>query len=168
MPVSWNFKRRALMPVIGWLAMTCAAPAHALSTCTVSATPLAFGAYDTLSNSPVQINSTVSITCVTILSLLLPIPYTIALSPSTTSGTMSRAMAGPSSERLQYNLYTNNSRSIVWGDGSGGSQTVTGSVTPSLLSVGVVGSHTVYGAITARQIVRPGTYLDSILVTVNY
>lgn len=153
---------------MAWLLLAGTAPAFALSTCTVSATPMAFGSYDTLSSSAVQVNSTVTVSCVTILSLLLQIPYTIALGPSSTSGTMSRGMAGPSGSQLQYNLYTSAARSTVWGNGSGGSQTVAGSVTPAILSVGVVRSHTVYGTVPALQAVRPGSYLDSILVTVDY
>ncbi len=160
--------RRVVPQALGWLALACATPVLAITTCTVSATPMAFGSYDTLSSSPVQVNSTVTISCMTIPGLLGPVPYMIALGPSSTTGTMSRAMVGPSGSQLQYNLHTSVARNTVWGDGSGGSQTVPGSVTPALLSVGVVRNHTVYGAIPAQQLVRPGTYLDSILVTVDY
>lgn len=145
-----------------------AAPARAAPVCGVSATPLVFGSYDPLSSSAVLVSATVTVSCLTALGPLAAIPYTVSLGPSQTSGTMLRSMAGPLGARLQYNLYTSAARSVVWGDGSGGSQTLPGSVTPTSLGVAVVQPYTVHGSVPALQTVRVGAYGDGILVTVDY
>ena len=150
-----------------WLAAV-VAPARAAPVCSVSATPLVFGNYDPLSGSAVLVSATVTVSCLTALGPLAAIPYTVSLGPSQTSGTMLRAMAGPLGARLQYNLYTSAARSVVWGDGSSGSQKVAGSVTPASPGVAVVQPHTVHGSVPARQSVRVGAYADGILVTVDY
>ena len=103
-----------------------------------------------------------------VIGTLATVPYTISLSPSLTSGTMSRQMAGPMGSRLGYNLYTSAVRGTVWGNGSGGTQTVANSVTPGSYGISAVQNHSVYGAIPVRQIVRPGSYSDGIVVTVDY
>ena len=74
-------------------------------------------------------------------------------------------------DTLSYNLYTTLAHTTVWGDGSAGTATVSGSFTvPS--GSGNSGSQvqTVYGLIGAPQNVRPGNYstATSITVTVSY
>ncbi len=145
-----------------------AAPAGAAPVCSVSATPLVFGNYDPLSGSAVLVSATVTVSSLTALGPLAAIAYTVSQGPSQTSGTMRRSMAGPLGARLQYNLYTSAARSVVWRDASGGSQTVSGSVTPASLGVPLARPHTVHGSVPAQQSVRVGAYADGILVTVNY
>ena len=159
---------RTLRAVAGGLAWAVTMPALAVATCSVSTTPMAFSTYDTLSNSASQISATLTMSCVIALAPLAVIPYTISLGTSGTSGTMSRQLAGPLGSRLQYNLYIDSSRSTVWGNGSGGTQTVASSVSPGTLGVAAARSHSIYGAIPPRQAVRPGVYADGILVTVDY
>jgi spore coat protein U-like protein len=62
---------------------------------------------------------------------------------------------------LNYNLYTSAARTVVWGDGSGGSRemTVDGNKTTTL---------DVFGQIPAGQDAGVGNYTDTILVTVNF
>jgi spore coat protein U-like protein len=67
---------------------------------------------------------------------------------------------------LPYQLYTSATRTVIWGDGTGGSSAVNGA--DSLPRDGGTTVFTVYGQIAARQIVTPGAYIDSILATVNY
>ena len=127
-----------------------------------------FGNYDTLTAGAVLSSATVTVSCTVALGPLNAIPYTVSLGPSQTSGTMQRKLAGPGSARLQYNLYTDAARSVVWGDGSGGSQVVSSSVTPASLGVPATKAHTAHGSIPALQSVRVGAYSDTILVTVDY
>ncbi len=62
---------------------------------------------------------------------------------------------------LNYNLYTTSGRTIVWGNGTGGSNTRTASRnTNTTLSI--------FGEIPAAQDVAVGSYLDSITATVNF
>ena len=69
---------------------------------------------------------------------------------------------------LGFNLYTNAARTIVWGDGTGGSQTV--SAPASLATSGGSASFTVYGRVRMgqRRYAPPGSYLDVITATVTY
>ena len=65
-------------------------------------------------------------------------------------------------ERLLYNLYLDAARTIVWGDGTGGSQ-----AGPGVTTHGAGGTTTAYvfGRIKAGQDVAVGVYADTIRVT---
>ena len=168
MSMSLTPARQVVPWMVGALCAVTAAPTLAAADCNVSATTLVFGAYDTLSNSESHISATLTVSCVIVIGTLATVPYTISLSPSLTSGTMSRQMAGPMGSRLGYNLYTSAARSTVWGNGSGGTQTVANSVTPGSYGISAVQNHSVDGSLPVRQIVRPGSYSDGIVVTVDY
>jgi spore coat protein U-like protein len=67
---------------------------------------------------------------------------------------------------LSYNLYMSAAYSNVWGDGSGSTTLINGG---ALLSVGTtVTDCTVYGRIPAGQDSAAGSFLDTIVVTLNY
>jgi spore coat protein U-like protein len=62
---------------------------------------------------------------------------------------------------LNYDLFTNSARTVIWGDGSGGTSTMRiPRNTTSTLSI--------YGGIPAGQDVATGVYTDSIIVTVTF
>jgi spore coat protein U-like protein len=65
-------------------------------------------------------------------------------------------------ERLLYNLYLDAARTIVWGDGTGGSR-----VGPGVTTRGALGTTTAYvfGRIPAGQDAVAGAYGDTIRVT---
>jgi Uncharacterized secreted protein len=60
---------------------------------------------------------------------------------------------------LAYNLYTDPSRTLVWGDGINGSDV---SVSGSRIDLPI------YGRIGARQNVPEGQYVDTIVLTISY
>jgi spore coat protein U-like protein len=64
---------------------------------------------------------------------------------------------------LHYQIYTSAALSTVWGDGTGSSSTVAG-------GNGGVASQTLtgYGVISTSQYVTPGSYTDTITVTLTY
>ena len=67
---------------------------------------------------------------------------------------------------LVYNLYTNASHSLVWGNGTGGTSVVADSYT---MSAGTVArNYPVYMRIPGAQAINAGTYSDSITITVIY
>jgi len=141
--------------------------AWAVNTCTVASTVQAFGAYNTLTALPGT--STVTVTCTHSTAAAHTFPYTIALSSG--PGTYAlRQMAG-SGDILTYNLYTNAAHTTVWGDGSGVTNTVSGSIVVAS-GAGRSGfqAQTVYGLITAPQNVRAASYATTspITVTVTY
>lgn len=89
--------------------------------------------------------------------------YTAEL--STGSGTYAARTMTTGINTLQYNLYTSNSHTNVWGDGTGGSGTVSGTGTTTA-SGGP--SNTIYGRVPAGQDVSAGSYTDSITITISF
>lgn len=124
----------------------------ASANCTVSAGSVVFGNYDVFSAQPLDGAGTIGIDCDPATS------YSISLSQG--GGSYSQRELSTGSALLGYNLYTGSSRTVVWGDGSGGTDTVGGS--------GTTANHTIYGRIAAGQNVPAGSYGDTIIVTVSF
>lgn len=123
------------------------------ATCTTSATTVAFGSFNPF-GSAVTSTGTISVTCS---GGSINSPYTIALSKG--SGTFAQRLMN---SILKYNLYTTSSYTTIWGDGTGGSATVSGT------NGHTTNNYTVYGQIPAPQGVAPNNYSDTITVTVTY
>lgn len=154
-----------------WLAAALSLPQAALAlcsgvcSCSVTTTGVAFGPYDPLSASAVTANGNVAVSCGGTLGLL--VSYDIALSGGSVSGFSPRKMAAGGNQ-LAYNLHTNGAYTGIWGDGTGGTQTVSGSMTILVLS-GTTANYPVYGRIPGAQTtVPPGSYGDSVQVTVTF
>ncbi|KIQ36195.1 hypothetical protein RT97_01875 [Variovorax paradoxus] len=128
--------------------------------------PLAFGNYDPASLTPKDNTTTITVVgTVTGLGILVTLSYSIGLSAGTGGSIANRQLTGPGSTPLGYNLYTTNARTAVWG-----AATVTDSYS-ALASVGgtsVSRNYTVYGRIPVGQYVAPGSYSNTITVTVTY
>ena len=145
-----------------------AGPAHAacniaeLCSCTASASGISFGSYDPLSAFPVDSTGTVTVDCT--FAVALGGTYTISLSTGG-SGSYAARWLSLAGWNLNYNLYTTNTRSTVWGNGTG-SQTVTSAPLSGLFSNSQ--TFTVYGRIPGSQNVPAGSYNDMITVTVTY
>lgn len=124
------------------------------ATCTVSATNLAFGVYTGVQGTG---TTAISVSCTNTTA------YQVGLNAGTTSGATvtTRQMAGPSSAVLSYALYRDAARTQNWGN-TAGTDTVSGT------GDGMTRSITVYGAVPAGQFVSPGSYSDTIVVTVTY
>ncbi len=122
--------------------------------CKVSATSLAFGNY---AGAVLNSTSTITATCTK------TTPYNIGLNAGTATGATvtTRKMTGPSSAKLSYSLFRDSGHSQNWGN-TVGTDTVSGTGT------GVAQSITVYGSIPAGQYVTPGSYSDTITVTLTY
>ncbi len=121
--------------------------------CTVSATNLAFGNYTGAVNSS---TSTVSVTCTS------GTTYTVGLSAGGATGaTVTTRQMQNGSALLHYGLFSNSGHTTNWGNTSG-TNWVSG--TGSGSSQGI----TVYGQIPAAQYVKPGSYTDTITVSVTY
>jgi spore coat protein U-like protein len=140
--------------------------ATVLKACTVSATNINFGNY-TPGGGALTGNSTISVKCTR------STPYTVALNAgSTTGGSLAQRLMGYGADTLQYNLYTSNAFSTVFGDGTGGSGTGAGAG----VGLGAAAqTYTAYGRLvdsTANQNAAPNaaatTYADTVTVTVTY
>ncbi len=139
--------------------------AHALAECVVSATPVAFGVYDPLSPSPLNANGTVTVSCSLLLGISLLVAYNIDLSTGS-SGVYTPRTLKSGSNIMNYNLFTSNTYTTIWGNTTGG----TGRITDGYL-LGLANATTnypVYGRVPATQNIKAGSYTDSIIVTITY
>lgn len=134
--------------------------ASVLSACSATAANLTFGAYTpgagTLTNS-----SIISVKCTK------STPYSVALNAGSSGGTFAQRLMASGVNKLQYNLYTSAALTTVFGDGTAstatGAGTGAGLATANLL--------TVYGQLpdsSTNQTAVPGSYSDTITVTVTY
>jgi spore coat protein U-like protein len=132
-------------------------PAFADGSCKVSSLiAVGFGAYDVFSRVP----NNNGVGSLTIRCNGGQSPAVVTLSAGQSNSYAYRLMtSGPNS--LKYNLYTSAARSIVWGDGTGGSSTMTIAKNTST-TLGV------FGQIAAGQDASVGTYTDSILESVEF
>ncbi|MFL6602641.1 MAG: spore coat U domain-containing protein [Steroidobacteraceae bacterium] len=150
----------------GFILLVCSsARAYAsLQSCGVSATAVAFGSYDPSSATARDSTGTITVTCTATL-LGIGASWDIPLSTGGSgSFTPRRLFNGGNS--MQYNLYINAARTQVWGDATGGTAKVSDS---QFVLVGTSQySYTTYGRIPALQNLGPGTYTDTITVTLNY
>ncbi len=139
-----------------WVLLVVLLPGLALAApddCVPTVTALVFDAYDTL--NPAYGTATVSVSCENPTGPSKTFNYTLKLSKGPGSYTV-RNMTG-TGDTLNYNLYTSASYGTVWGDGSGGSSSVTGSITvPG--GATLIDTKTIFGRITAPQNVLPGLY----------
>jgi spore coat protein U-like protein len=133
-------------------------------TCYLSTDSLSFGTYHQ-GGGDLAGSTTLSLRCTRGLT------FVISLDPGSAAGTsLAQRLMVNGAHTLQYNLYTSLSHTTVWGDGTGGSATVSGTGLGTAASKAV--SETVYGEVPdspANQALPPGgTYTDTITVTVNY
>ncbi|WP_322054259.1 Csu type fimbrial protein [Paraburkholderia bannensis] len=126
--------------------------------CTLSAAPLAFPAMTT-PGTQVTANTSLSVTCVS------GTPYTVALNAGTTGGgtVASRFMLlNGGSATVNYDLYKDAAFSQLWGDGSNGTTTESGTGT------GTAQTLTVFGRVPAQAAQPSGNYSDTVTATLTF
>ncbi len=130
--------------------------ATVISACAVSATTLNFGSSinPTVAVLPIDASTTLTVQCTA------TTPYSVALSAGANSGGNFAARAIQNGgAALGYQLYTDALRTTVWNE-STGVMAGTGS--------GANQSLTVYGRLPSLTGAVPGTYTDTVVVTVTY
>jgi spore coat protein U-like protein len=137
------------------------APAPARAACTVSTTGVAFGAYNPQSATADDSGGTINVDC-------HPSDHSVEVEIGAgLSGSFATRRMSSGADTLNYNLYTNAGRTLVWGDGTGGS--ITQTLTGGSVSGGTRRfSATVYGRIPALQNVSAGAYNDTLILTVTF
>jgi spore coat protein U-like protein len=88
--------------------------------------------------------------------------YSIALGAGQYAGGGTRRMLGPNSNYLGYELFRDSARAVLWGDGASFGAKVPGTGTGGDQSL------TVHGRSAIPDSVLPGSYSDSVFVTVDY
>lgn len=130
--------------------------ATAVESCSVETSDLAFGTYDPLTPVATDALSGVVVTCTP------GVVYDVGLNAGAGAGATTAARRMTLGEQnLIYSLYRDTARSLPWGD-QVGVDSVAG------VGSGVPVSHKIYGRIPARQTIRSGHYVDTVVVTVYY
>ena len=128
--------------------------------CRVTPQDLNFGTYDSLAAASLSATSQISINC------SKNTPFTVELNAGQHAGSgFNRNMAN-GTNLLGYQLYTNSSHTTIWGDGTGGTGTMSGTGTGPGAAHTI--TETVYGEVPAQQSVPVGSYSDTITVTVSF
>ena len=123
--------------------------------CTVSTTAVNFGSTTTTSTN-INLTGTLTVLCTNL------IPYNIGLNAGLGSGaTVTNRKMTSGANTVSYSLYRNSARTSVWGQ-TIGTDTQSGTGTGSNQSV------TVYGSVPTQTTPAPGTYTDTVVVTVTY
>jgi spore coat protein U-like protein len=117
---------------------------------------LNFGSAQRVIDSNVDAATTLNVQCTN------TTPYNIGLSAGGGSGATfaARKMTGGSAT-VTYSLYSDSSRTTVWGD-TVGSNTVSGTGSGSTQAI------TVYGRVPAQSTPAPGAYSDTVTATITY
>jgi spore coat protein U-like protein len=135
---------------------TIAVSASVLSSCGVTALPLAFGTYSPTQSTNTTAQTTVVVTCTN------GTPYNVGLNAGIGTGaTVASHKLTSGSNLLNYTLYQDSGYSTVWGN-TIGTNTVTGT------GSGLTQTINVYGSITALQAVPAGSYADTVTVSLTY
>lgn len=127
--------------------------------CSVSATPVSFGGYDSGTPSPLEATGGMDITCDA------SAPFTLRLDPGQNSGggfNPRRLKSITSADTLSYNLYRDSARVEVWGDGTSSTFVKQG------VGTGAQENFIIYGRIPGGQIIPGGLYTDAVNVTVEW
>lgn len=158
-----RFRRLGRLLAALALSAAAASPARA-ALCVVQTQAVGFGAYDVFVPVPTDTVGAVVITCLA--GVNESVHYTVRLSPGSSGSAAARVMRSADGWGLAYNLYSDAARSLVWGDGSGGTQVLRdGFAVPNVL---VQRRYPIYGRLPARQNVPPGMYVDTLVVSVDY
>jgi spore coat protein U-like protein len=136
-------------------------PSAAAAVCDVTTPGIAFGPYDVGNPAPTDSTGVISILCDE-----TPVPLvTVAINEGLhwSGGTRRMTLSGGSGAYLSYNLYTDATATDVWGDGTGGTSTV--SVRAKLRKNRDL---TFYGRVPEGQDVPVGSYHDTLTVTITW
>src|SRR5579872_4074708 len=120
-----------------------------------------FGTYSAFSTTALTATSAFSFNCT---------PPATALMTITTggSGTFNPRHMSKAGGTMDYNLYMDAANSIIWGDGTSGTQYLTFASTPGNKDYPASGTAAIYATIPAGLNVAPGTYTDTVNVILNW
>ena len=127
--------------------------ANVPATCSITASPLAFGTYSSVQTDT---TTTLSVSCTNTTT------YSVGLDAGGGSGaTVAARKMSNGTQTLTYSVYSDTSRALVWGT-TIGTNTVAGTGTGGAQNINV------YGRIPAGQLPTPGSYADTITATITY
>jgi spore coat protein U-like protein len=151
----------------GLAALSCAVAVQAAGTCGISAIGPAFGVYNPLNAAPVTSNGSVTATCNWTSGGSTNFNIVSSYSGGSSGNPADRFMLS-GGNRLYYNIYFDAAFTQIRGNGTGGTQTGAASLRVSNGQPTASATSPIYGRIPAGQNVAPGSYSDSIVVTITF
>ncbi|WP_342379753.1 spore coat U domain-containing protein [Myxococcus stipitatus] len=140
--------------------LLCLPAAHAVCSIQSTVAP-SFGAYTSSATLPLDAAGSITYRCDAQPQLST---LTLDLSAGGAGSYSPRQLQGPSNNRLNYNLYLDATRLLIWGNGSLGT-TRYGPVFPvNAVEVTVP----IYGRIPAGQAASAGAYSDTLVITMTF
>lgn len=130
--------------------------------CTISTTAVNFGAYDpivTHKSTALTGTGSVTTTCTNGASAYITLGQGSNAATGSTDAAPERQMAS-GTDRLAYQLYSESTRTTVWGNTSTTGLADTGT--------GAESTKTVYGSVAAGQNMPAATYTDTVVATVTF
>ena len=151
---------KKLIEIILLLSVLLLITPRVFAACSVAATPVSFGTYDPFVATPLDTTGTITVTCDKVQGQGPPVA--ISISASSNSGVFIPRQMKHSSrpDVLNYNLYTKQNRTTVWGDGTGGTSVVDTKGTKQR-------KETIYATIPPRQNIPAGVYSDILTITIT-
>ncbi len=135
------------------IAMIFAAGGSAMAACSVTTTPVSFGTY--LGANNVSSTGTVATHCSGLPAVTI-VQVRMDAGQNAVGSFTARKMQSASGHRLNYNLYIDAAHTKIWGDGTPG----------TFIQQGF--NLTIYGLLPGGQTAVPGTYNDTVLVTITW
>ena len=127
--------------------------------CSVNASPMSFGGLEAASGPAVDSAGNLTVNCDAPASYLIRLDAGLHSNGQFIARKMSRVQG---TESMEYNLYRDASRTLIWGDGTGGSSAVQGT------NPGFPQTISLYGRIYGGQNLHIGDYTDIVTVTVDW
>ncbi len=158
--------RSILLPCLAALVLATPARAAVVFSCTVGATGINFGTYNPLSSGGTAAAGSWTVSCTATGSGSATVSGTLSLGTGSSGSYAQRTLVSGTS-RLDYNIYLTPAYTQILGNGTQGTYAPTASGTVSAGQV-YQATGTLYGFMPPAQNVAPGTYTDSIVVTVTY
>ena len=170
-----NYRTTHVLAITLLLSSFLSPPAQAyysIDSCTVTTDNITFGTYNPTNAAATSNNAgRITLACSTTSKSRSSDQDTGTVTLSAGKGPYTqRVLKNAANYSLNYNIYTDSAYTLVWGDGTGSTDTNTWAATSDGGSSGGATKYfTLYGRIPALQYnVVPGSYTDSITVTLSW
>jgi spore coat protein U-like protein len=136
--------------------------ATVVSSCSITALPVAFGDYDALSSTPDDATGSVSVSCSVGSDPKIWLGQGLNAGGGSTDAVPVRRMVNGGTDFLSYQLFQESSHTNIWGGTDGSSPAAVTAVDLDPVS------STIYGRIPINQTSTVGAYSDTVVATVNF
>ncbi|HVV81424.1 MAG TPA: spore coat U domain-containing protein [Kofleriaceae bacterium] len=129
--------------------------------CAITGGTLAFGAYDVAHGADVDASTAVTVACTAGASATITLDQGANPAAGSSDDAPLRRLSDGGTGFLSYTLYSDAARATVWGNSAGTGKAYTAATSDPI-------DQSVYGRITANQLVPLGVYTDHIVATIVF